>query len=97
MSLTNSDTSAARKIAVPWTGGAPADYDILANAPGGGDGQCCRTIVVSNPTGSLVVVDSTGATVTIPQAILLESPVLPVELRSLVAAGSSAATVMVLW
>ena len=97
MSDVNEELHSSRKIAVPWTGGAPANYDIRANAPGGGGGMCCRRIVVANPTGAIVVIDGAGNTVTLPQALLLNSQTLDIALRNLVAAGSSAATVLVQW
>lgn len=83
-----------------WNGTA-ADYDILANGPGGSvgglDGKCCQALIVASPAGSLVYVDACGNTVTVPQAILLAQPLLPVQAKSLVALGSGNAYVLVLW
>lgn len=78
-----------------------ADYNILENGPGGSvgcsAGQCCSALIVASPAGSLVIVDASGNTVTIPQAILLAQPYLPIAAKSLVAAGSGNAAIMVLW
>ena len=91
--------SAVQKIA--WTGTA-ANYDILANSPGydattSPTGYCSRALIVGSPAGALVYVDAGGNTVTVPQAILLAQPYLPVQASSLVAAGSGNAYVMVLY
>jgi len=97
----NSSNESSPYQKVAWTGTA-ADYDILANAPGydatsSPTGYCCRALIVASPAGALVYVDASGNTVTVPQAILLAQPYLPAQARSLVAAGSGNAYVMVLW
>jgi hypothetical protein len=85
---------------VAWNGTAE-NYDILANGPGGSvgglDGKCCQALIVASPAGALVYVDAAGNTVTVPQAILLAQPLLPVQAKSLVASGSGNAYVLVLW
>jgi hypothetical protein len=95
------DTQGSSRIQkVAWTGAA-SDYNILENGPSGSVGcqvgYCCRAIIVGAPTGPIVVKDGEGNTVTIPLAILQATPYLPIQLQALVAAGSSGATIMILW
>lgn len=96
----NTNTGPAQKYAVAWSAAA-SDYNILEAGPGGSAGCafgiCCRRLTVASPAGALVVIDQAGSTVTIPQAILTASPVLEIQARALVAAGSGAATVFVEW
>lgn len=85
---------------IAWTGTA-ADYNILENGPGGSvgcqEGKCSSALIVAQPAGSLVYKDAADNTVTVPQAILLAQPYLPVQAKSLIATGSGGAYVMVLW
>ena len=101
MAITDSTPNSPSEFyTVPWTGGAPANYDIRGARPGTGDnapGYHCRQIVVGNPTGALVVTRKDGVAVTFPQSILLACPILVIEAIGLVAAGSSAADVAVFW
>lgn len=76
-----------------WNGAA-ANYDMGVNGPAA---ICCRAIVVANATGPIVYVDASGNTITLPLAIVQAQPYFPIQAQSLVAAGSSAAIVLVLW
>lgn len=84
-------TDPSSLFAVPWTGGAPADYNIVTTL-----GLPSRQLIVGAPTGALVVTPVIGANVTIPQAVLLACPILNIRATALVATGSSAANVMIL-
>ena len=76
-----------------WNG-ATSDYDMGVNGPAA---ICCRAIVVAAATGPIVYIDAAGNTVTLPLALVQAQPYLPIQARSLVAAGSSAAIILVLW
>lgn len=97
----NETTIPSRKQLMAWNGTA-ADYNILTNSPGydattGAAGTACRAIIVASPAGSLVYTGVDGVDVAVPQAILLASPVLPINAIALKATGSGNAYVMVLW
>lgn len=100
LAKTNDNVDSSRFQKIAWNGTA-ADYNILENGPGGSVGcqvgQCSRALIVASPAGALVYVDASDNTVTVPQAMLLAQPYLPVKAKSLVASGSGNAYVMVLW
>ena len=94
----NDNTGPSKHFRTAWTGGTPADYDVCANGPGGASGgYCSRQILVSNPTGPIVVLDGQGASVTLPLVGLQTHPLRTIQIQKIVADGSSAATIEVLW
>lgn len=95
-------TSSSERFIVPWTlAVAPTNVDFQALNPSTDNsiapGHCCRQLIVGNPTGPIVVTPKVGANITIPLSILLNSPVLTIKCKALVAAGSSNCDLMALW